>query len=56
MKQKWIEVEGGKSERIIQPLLDDGWVVKMMSAASFSGTAAYTAHAPGCFVYLTKEE
>ncbi len=56
MQRKWVEVEGGKSERVIQPLLDAGWEVKMMSAASFSGTAAYTAHAPGCFVYLEKAD
>lgn len=56
MQRKWVEVEGGESEKIIQPLLDAGWAVKLMSAAAFSSGYRSNSFAPGCFVYLEKED
>lgn len=56
MQRKWVEVEGGKSEKIIQPLLDAGWAVKLMSAAPYSSGHSNYSYAPGCFVYLEKED
>jgi len=56
MKRKFVAVTSEESVSIIQPFLDSGWAVKLMSAAPYATGNTNNAYAPAIFVYLEKDE